>query len=130
MKYSVEQYAQALYEAFQDTKPSSYDTVINNLLQVLKKNGDLGAYEKIIDAFEAYEKLQKGIKTVEVTTASEEKLGKSVISSLNEIVGENLDIKHKVDSKIIGGVVVRVDDTLIDASVRKQLNDLEDKLSE
>ena len=43
-------------------------------------------------------------------------------------ITEKTEIKTRVDESIIGGVVVRVDDTLIDASVRTQLNNLNNNL--
>lgn len=128
MRYTHQQYAQALYESFQDTKPKDHDQIIENFIEVLKKNGDLAEYEAIIQTFEDYDRSQKGIKQVEVTTAEEGKLSKEVLNHLNKLVGKNIEIKRKVDENIIGGVVIKVDDTLIDGSTKRQLEDLENTL--
>ncbi len=130
MKYKHGQYAQALYEALQDTKPNDYDTVIENFVSILKSNGDLVEYEAIIAQYEKYEKEQKGIKDVQVITASETKLSKPLLDELNAIVGKNIEIQQKIDNKLIGGVVIKVDDTLIDGSIQKQLGNLHNTLTE
>ena len=128
MRYTHQQYAQALFESFQDTKPKDHDQIIENFIMVLKKNGDLSEYEKIIAVYEDYDRNEKGIKQVEVTTAQDTKLNKEVLNHLNKLVGKNIEIIRKVDENIIGGVVIKVDDTLIDGSTKRQLEDLENTL--
>lgn len=128
MKYTHRQYVQALYESLQDTKPTSHDKVIENFIAILKQNGDLTQYEQIISEYEVYDQEQRGVKQVEVVTASETKLNKPLLDELNAIVGQKTELKQKVDDNLIGGVVVRVDDTLIDGSIKKQLEDLNSSL--
>jgi F-type H+-transporting ATPase subunit delta len=130
MKFSHKQYAQALYEAIQDTKAKDHDIVIENFIQILKVKGDLAEYEKIIAEYERYEKEQRGITDVEVTTASNVKMSKSLIDDLNKIVGKDIEIKQKVDNNLIGGVVIKAGDTLIDGSVKNHLNNLRNTLTE
>lgn len=129
MKYSRSQYVQALHEALQDTDAKSHDRVIDNFIQTLKANGDLGSYEAIIKEYEVYDKEQRGVKDVEITTAGAS-VNKSLISDLNKLVGKNIDITQKHDDKIIGGVVIKVDDTLIDGSIKNHLNNLGKTLKE
>jgi F-type H+-transporting ATPase subunit delta len=129
MKYSIKQYVQGLYEALQDTKNKDHDLVIDNFVEVLKVNGDLAYYEKIVSAYEAYDKEIKGIKQVEFTTAKDGVVSEKLISELNALVGKNLELKKKIDESLIGGVTIKVDDTLIDASVKSQLDKLKNTLS-
>lgn len=128
MRYTHQQYAQALYESLQDTKPKDHDTIIENFVTVLKNNGDLGEYERIITTYEAYDKEQRGVREVEITTAADATVNKSLLDQLNKLVGKNIDLKRKVDDNLIGGVVIKVEDTLIDASTKRQLEDLENTL--
>lgn len=123
MKYSKSQYVQALHEALQDTDTRSHDRVIDNFIQTLKANGDLGSYEAIIKEYEVYDKKQRGVKDVEITTVGAS-VNKSLIHELNNLVGKNIDITQKQDDKIIGGVVIKVDDTLIDGSIKNHLDNL------
>lgn len=123
MRYSKEQYAQALYEALQDSAPKSHDTVIDNFIKTLKDNGDLGSYEAIIESYEKFDKQLRGVKEVEVTTAGAT-VNKSLLNDLNILVGKDAEVIHKTDDKIVGGVVIRIDDTLIDGSIKHQLDNL------
>jgi F-type H+-transporting ATPase subunit delta len=129
MKFSHKQYAQALHESLQDTSPKDHDKVIANFIDVLKNNGDLKDYEKIIKAYEDYDRQQRGVKEVEVTTARDIEVNKDMIRQLNAIAGSDAEVKRKVDGGLIGGVVVRVDDTLLDGSVKTQLNNLKKTLT-
>ncbi len=129
MRYTKEQYAQALYESLQDTAPRSHDTVIDNFIKTLKNNGDLGSYEAIIETYEAYDKEQRGVTEVEVTTAGAT-INKTLLNDLNKLVGKDAEVIHKTDDKIVGGVVIRIDDTLIDGSIKHQLNNLGNTLKE
>lgn len=124
MKFTHKQYAQALHEAISDTAPKDQDKVIENFIEILKAKGDLAEYEKIVAEYEIYDRQQKGITEVTVTTATDAKVSKSMLDELNKLVGKDIEIKERVDNNIIGGVVIRAGDTLIDGSVRNQLNHL------
>lgn len=128
MKFTHKQYAQALHEAITDTAPKDQDKVIENFIEILKQRGDLAEYERIIEAYEIYDREQRGITEVEVTTAGDTKVSKPILDELNKLVGKDIEIKEKVDQNIIGGVVIRAGDTLIDGSVRNQLNQLRENL--
>ncbi len=128
MRFSHQQYAQALHESLHDVRPQDHDKVIANFIEVLKSNGDLQQYEKIIETYEVYDREQKGIKQVELTTAQPMEANRSIINELNEIVGKDIELKQKVDERLIGGVVVKVDDIMIDGSVKTQLSKLKSSL--
>ncbi|MCS3796791.1 ATP synthase F1 subunit delta [Niastella sp. OAS944] len=80
---------------------------------------------EISSAFIDQYKLQKGIHTVKLTTAV------PVTEDVkNQIIGQvqkqtnlgNIDLKSTVDEDIIGGFVLEIGDTLIDASIAYDLN--------
>ncbi len=130
MKFNHKQYAQALYEALQETKPKDQDVVIENFIEILKARGDLAEYEKIIAEYEIYDREQRGISEVEITTAGDVKMNKSLLDELNSIVGKDIEIKEKIDNNLIGGVVIKTGDTLIDGSIRHHLETLRKDLKE
>jgi F-type H+-transporting ATPase subunit delta len=63
---------------------------------------------------------------VQVTSAVDldDNQKKSVTESLNRKLGTKLNIKFNVDASIIGGLVVRTGDVVIDGSVKGQLKKL------
>jgi F-type H+-transporting ATPase subunit delta len=128
MKFTHLQYAQALHEALAETKANDHDKIIENFIQTLKRYGDLAEYEKIVAAYEDYDRKQKGITEVEVTTASEVKFNRTLLHELNNLVGKDIEVKHNVDEGLIGGVVIKAGDTLIDGSVKNHLNILRQTL--
>lgn len=124
-----QEYAQALYEAVSETRPEDQDKVLDNFVKVLSENGDIRMYQEIEDEYRKIEMKAQGIKQVQLTTAhafDAEKL----IPELNKIIGDKYKLEHNVDSEIIGGVVLRVDDTLIDASVKNNLIKLRKEIKE
>jgi F-type H+-transporting ATPase subunit delta len=100
----------------------------------LAQNGDLNKYQEIEKEFHILEGKAKGVQQAEVTVAREMEMNSKIINDLNKIVnvGNGLDrslqVQTTVDESIIGGVVVRVEDTLIDASVKTQLTNLNNSL--
>ncbi|MGB9664247.1 MAG: ATP synthase F1 subunit delta [Ignavibacteria bacterium] len=69
------------------------------------------------------------IKTVSVKSAIE--LDETQIEELKLVLekklGKKVNINHSVDEKLIGGFVVQIDDTVIDASLKHQLELLRKK---
>ena len=51
-----------------------------------------------------------------------------VVAYLQRLTGKNITLEKHVDPTILGGVVARVGDTLIDGSVRQRLSVLREKL--
>jgi F-type H+-transporting ATPase subunit delta len=132
MKFSAKQYAQALYDSLQDTDPKDVDLILNNFVEVLALNNDIRSFSEIEEEFHKLELAKDGKKLAEVTTAHplSKESERDIIGELNKIVKGDVEIKKKIDEKILGGVIVKMDDQLIDASVRGELDNLKEQLSE
>lgn len=124
MKLTSTQYAQALYDAIHETNPKDHEVVMDRFVNVLAQNGDLNKHSEIEAEYKKLEMEAKGFHEAEVTVAKEGELNKGIIDELNKIAGSKLDIKQKVDAGIVGGIILKVDDTLMDASIKTQLNNL------
>ncbi len=130
MKLTTQNYAQALYDAISETSPKDQDKVLDNFVKILAENGDLAKYEEIEAEFKNIEREAKGIKQVDVTFAHDLESNSKIMDQLNKVVEGKVEFKTTVDESIIGGVVVRVDDTLIDGSVKTQLENLNKSLKQ
>ena len=53
---------------------------------------------------------------------------KSLKSQLDRITGKNVIINEQIDSTLIGGFIIRMEDTVIDASIKNQLDKLRETL--
>jgi F-type H+-transporting ATPase subunit delta len=132
MKLTAKQYAQTLYESLQDTSAKDHDKILDNFAKALALNNDTEMMDAISDEYDKLDKASKGIKIAEVTSATplEKNTEKQIIEHLNGMVKGKVELKKKIDEKILGGVVIKMDDTLIDASVKKSLEELKTGLAE
>jgi len=73
----------------------------------------------------------RGIALAEVRTALplEESQRTAVTDRLHELTGDEIEITEMVDESLIGGITVRIDDQLYDASVRSRLERLRARLT-
>ena len=84
----------------------------------------------LADAFAQKVRERRGIELAEVTTAIslQEEDSRAVASWLAAYLGKQVEVHTHVDPEIIGGLVARVGDQLIDASVRGRLESLKKQL--
>lgn len=126
MKLTPKDYAKALFDSLSETSPKDHDLVMDNFVKILAQNGDLGKYEEIEAEYKRAEMEAKGIKEVNITFAQEHNT--KILDELNKVINGKAEFKTKIDEGMVGGVVVRVDDTLIDASLKTQLANLNSEL--
>jgi F-type H+-transporting ATPase subunit delta len=71
-----------------------------------------------------------GIVDAKVTTAEpiDRQAEAAIRQRLSSLVGKQVELRSEVDPSIIGGVVARIGDQLIDGSVSNQLRRLRDRL--
>ena len=131
-KISIQQYAQSLFEVLSDTNPKDHGKVIDNFIRILKTNKDLDKYEKIVETYEKLLHIEANTTKIEITTTSQTVVTPGIIKELNKFAQESKDHKNNISTKsddtIIGGVLIKVDDTLIDASLKNQLDNLHSHL--
>jgi F-type H+-transporting ATPase subunit delta len=101
-----------------------------NFLKLLIENNRLSLVPKIMELFETYKAEDEGSIEIDVTTAFAftDEAKKKFSSTLKKIFGKKVNMKVAVDSALIGGVLVRAGDQVIDASVRGQLQQLAQRL--
>lgn len=97
--------------------------LVLNFLGVLNNKGRLKLLGPIAQAYNDLLEEQKGNVEVDVTVAHKltpDQL-EQVRRRVSESLGKNALVHQHVDPEIIGGLVLRVEDRLIDASVKYQL---------
>lgn len=132
MKISNTQYAIALYEASKKTSQLEINEAVANFVKILAKNNQVKNINSIIGKFRDIWNKEEGI--VEAEIVSREKLDSKSVKQLVDYIGKkykskNVEIVNKVDKDIKGGIIVRVGDEVMDASVSGQLNNLRKKLA-
>lgn len=83
--------------------------------------------------FQKQYNLHKGIQVAEITTtvALDEDIKENVVAIVKEISGlDHVELVEKMDSEIIGGFILKVNDKLLDDSISKKLRDLRLKFAQ
>jgi len=119
MKSSNKQYAVALYEATKDLNDKDLSQVVKDFVLLLAKDYKLKKANNIIAEFVKYAKKQEGIMDIEITTAR--KMDKEVIEQIKKVFGEQTEAIEKVDENLLGGIVIKTEDVILDASLKTQL---------
>src|SRR5690606_26845445 len=104
---------------------------VRNLVRLLIHRQRFDQIPNILEALEEMVLNARGIAIADVTTAVPltDQERQAVSARLANIVGSQIEMREHVDQAIIGGIVARVGDQLIDGSVRTQLRDLRAALS-
>ena len=86
--------------------------------------------ENIVQEFRRLVYKHENIITVEVTTAVEmqEETREKLKAKLKEHVDKKIEMEEYCDPDIIGGMIIKVGDYLIDGSIKSKLESLEEKI--
>ena len=107
------------------------DPNVLNLALLLLRRGRISLGPQIADAYQELVDREKGIAHAVATTAvplTQDELA-AVERRLIDITGGPVVVRTEVDEGIIGGLVVRIGDRLIDGSTRSRLSALKQRLA-
>ena len=102
-----------------------------NLLMLLLRRGRLGSLPRIVEVFQDLYNKEKGIIVADVTTAIplDDAHKQRVADQLSRITGMTIELRVHHDPRILGGLITRIGDELIDASVATRLAELSERLT-
>ena len=108
-----------------------FEPLTVSFFDLITKNGREAVLPEIADAFDAKVKEYKGIFPVELVSAValDEATKKTILSKLDASVNGTLEVKETIDASLIGGYIIKMGDTQIDASISNQLNNLKQRLT-
>ncbi|HKR98918.1 MAG TPA: F0F1 ATP synthase subunit delta [Candidatus Dormibacteraeota bacterium] len=104
---------------------------VRNLARLLVERGRLAALPFIVDRYQQLADRASGVFRAEVTTAVEPSAGvkKQIAEMLEKQLGTSVTTEVKADPSILGGLVIRIGDRVIDDSVRTHLQQLQAALA-
>ncbi len=124
--FSTEEKKQGLGRLIEGAEP-----VFMNFLETLIERHRMPAIFRIRARYEVLWDDANQLLPVEVTSAVE--LGDETVQAIAERVreqtGRKIELSSSVDSGILGGIVLRVGDFILDASIRNRLNQLRKELA-
>jgi F-type H+-transporting ATPase subunit delta len=102
------------------------DDVVRNFLELLIEKHRMPAVHRIRRAYETLWEEANQLLPVEVTSAIElePQTVKQIGDAIGERTGRRVQLESKVDPDILGGIVVRVGDRILDASIANRLESL------
>jgi F-type H+-transporting ATPase subunit delta len=115
----------AVIEELMGNKALPVSTALASMLVAAGQSGDLPA---IIDRFVELAAAEREHEVAEVRTAIplDDAQTQRLAEALGKATGKNVEVKVVVDPTVLGGIVARVGDTVIDGSVRHRLDQLKE----
>ncbi len=129
-KLTPKQYAESLYQAIHEVSGRELTKRINNFLALVKQRKDLKKLDKIYHKFiEVYQR-EKGILEAEVVLARplDTAVKQEIEAWLKKFTQRQPKLNLLTDKSLLGGVVVKFGQTIIDASLANNLNNLKKSL--
>jgi len=117
-------------KAFLDLCQGRLNAEAKNFLRMLIENRRLGLIKFISEQFEQYRAEEEGYIEVNVCSAYPLEDGErdQITAVLQKTLGKEPRLNVQVDDSLIGGVLIRAGDRVIDASVRGQIQRMAKRL--
>jgi F-type H+-transporting ATPase subunit delta len=102
------------------------DELVHNFLELLVEKHRMPAIFRIRREFDTLWEQENKLLPVTITSAVE--LDESTVRSIGDAIGkqtgQRIELTTKVDPSVLGGLVVRVGNSILDASIRNRLENL------
>ena len=109
-----------------DRAVTDTDPIVINFLKLLIENHRMPVIFRVRRDYDALWEEENKLLPVRVTSAVE--LDKKTVSQIGDKIteqtGRKVDLSAEVDPDILGGIVVRVGNSILDASIRNRLESL------
>lgn len=125
-KLLPKQYAKILYESTKGLKGAELESVTKRFITFLRENQMVSKVKYIMKEFERHAKKEEGVEIIEITSARE--LSQTQIKEVSKNFGKNVEATTIVDPELIGGIMVRTENTILDGSIRGQLEKMKTQL--
>ena len=109
----------------------SADEIVVNFLRLVAEKGRAGELREIVEELDALVAAEQRILDVELTTATElsdVEFGR-ILGRIESASGRKVQATRKVDTNLIGGIVLQAGSMRLDASVRGRLERLRHDLT-
>ncbi len=97
-----------------------------NLVKLMAENGRLKLMADVLEQFEVARAKAENKIEAEVISAFElsEQQTNELVNTLKNKLGKDITLTVTIDESLIGGVIIKAGDTIIDASMKSQLDSL------
>ncbi len=124
-RITARQWGRALYALTQDAKESEARKRIGGFIELLRRERAFKNLPSILAHYREFYNQAEGILDVTVQSVRPiPKIEKEIRAYLGE-TAEKVEFRHEIVPELIGGLILRFRDIRIDASLRRQLIELE-----
>ena len=122
--------AERRIEAIETSLGTNVQPEARNLAKMLIERNRTMLIPQIREMFDAQLRAERGIAVAEVTTAERltDAERDAVRERLGTMTGKKVELALKIDPAIIGGIIIRIGDQVIDGSVRNKLEKMRSRL--
>ena len=112
-------------------KRQGVSKIVRNLLFVIADHRRTQLIPEILSTFQQVIRQRQGIAEANVTSAVDLSASqkKELAATLVKLTGKKIEMNYAQDAALLGGVVVRIGDTIYDGSLRSRLNELRNRLA-
>lgn len=133
MKISARQYALSLLELSQEKSGADLDQALRRFCLLLAKNNDLNKEKQILGELSLL--LDKEAGELEAELISARKLDAKAVSEVVDYLkdktkAKKINFKESLEPSLLGGVVLRYEGRVLDASLKNVLAELKNKISQ
>jgi F-type H+-transporting ATPase subunit delta len=102
------------------------DPVVENFLKLMIENHRVPAIFRVRREFEVLYEAENKLLPVTITSAValDEATVKSIGDTIGKQTGQQVELTADVDPDVLGGLIVRVGNSILDASIRNRLENL------
>jgi len=115
-------YAKILYEVTKNLKGAELDQAVQNFLQMVKDKHAFKKMPLILKEFAEYADEKSGVVRLEITSARE--LEVDLVNKVAAAFSPKAKATTAVNPELIGGVVIRTRQAILDASLRTRVAQL------
>jgi ATP synthase F1 delta subunit len=119
--FSTEEKKEGLHKTVEGAEP-----ILMNFLELLLEKHRMPFIHRIRRDFDALWREERKLLPVHLTSAVEldDEVVRSLGDRISEKTGRKVDLTARVEPNIIGGIVLRVGNSILDASIRNRLEQL------
>ena len=109
---------------------STYADVVKNFLNLLLDKNRIGVIQQITDHYETLTDELSNIARAEIVTSRplKEEAQNRLEKVLSDLTSKTVKLEVKEDETLIGGIVVKIGDLVLDGSVKAQLEGINESL--
>lgn len=109
---------------------SHFSDTVKNFLNLLLDKNRIGAIEEVTTYYEGLTDALSNIARAEIITARPLKEGahQKLVNVLEDLTSKTIETEVSEDTGLIGGMIVKIGDLVLDGSVKSQLEGLKESL--